>query len=402
MIAITGGVYLEVCMSPSWSEVYGSGGRAASAIARLGGDAELNCYADDERSEVIKARSELEGFALVNTAISKSTKFAYHHCLETPTIHFGDLKQKPIPVQAEHVIQFGFIEGGAIVTADFAVYDPQNPGSPEKFESNGSTARHLALILNKTEASILYEMPAASATEIAKKVISSGEAEVVIIKMGPLGALVCDETGHHHIPAYFTESVWKIGSGDVFVATFGYFWMERGIAPLEAATLASKATAYYCENMGFPSFAQLKEFKPEPIVASQQYLDGQNPQVYLAGPFFTMAQLWLIDEVRKNLREAGLIVFSPYHDIGMGAAEDVVHQDLKAIDDCNLLFAIGDGLDSGTMYEIGYARAKNKPVILYTENETAENKKMMEGSGCMLFTDYVTAIYNCVWEAMRL
>jgi nucleoside 2-deoxyribosyltransferase len=80
--------------------------------------------------------------------------------------------------------------------------------------------------------------------------------------------------------------------------------------------------------------------------------------VYLAGPFFDLAQVWLIEQARANLREMGLEVFSPYHDIGLGSANDVVAKDLEGIDASHLVFAIADGLDPGTLYEIGYARTK--------------------------------------------
>ncbi|MCF5884434.1 nucleoside 2-deoxyribosyltransferase, partial [Aeromonas veronii] len=62
----------------------------------------------------------------------------------------------------------------------------------------------------------------------------------------------------------------------------------------------------------------------------------------------------------------------------------------------------GDGLDSGTIYEIGYARALNKPVIFYAENESVQDKKMIEGSNCYITDDYVSAIYHTVWEAIVL
>jgi nucleoside 2-deoxyribosyltransferase len=95
-------------------------------------------------------------------------------------------------------------------------------------------------------------------------------------------------------------------------------------------------------------------------------------------------------------------VFSPYHDVGHGSADDVVFKDLEAIKKADLVFAVGDGLDSGTVYEVGYARSQDKPVIVYCENETQESLKMMQGSGCTLCEDFVTAIYRSFWIAAAL
>ena len=110
----------------------------------------------------------------------------------------------------------------------------------------------------------------------------------------------------------------------------------------------------------------------------------------------------MVGQARRDLKAMGLSVFSPYHDVGLGSAEDVVEKDLEGVRDCDVLFAIGDGLDSGTIFEIGYARALNKPVVFYAENESAQDKKMMEGSDCVITDDYVSAIYQMTWEAVEL
>lgn len=110
----------------------------------------------------------------------------------------------------------------------------------------------------------------------------------------------------------------------------------------------------------------------------------------------------MVEQARNNLHEMGLRVFSPYHDVGLGSADDVVAQDLQAIVDCDLMLAITDGLDAGTVYEIGYARALNKPVIVYSERHKGESLKMMEGSGCTLCDNYTTALYTTLWEAVKL
>jgi nucleoside 2-deoxyribosyltransferase len=126
------------------------------------------------------------------------------------------------------------------------------------------------------------------------------------------------------------------------------------------------------------------------------------PRVYLAGPFFTLAQLWLIEQARNDLRAAGLRVFSPYHDVGVGAAQDVVSADLQGVAECDLVFAIGDGMDPGTVFEIGYARAMGKPVVVYCETGPGESLKMMQGTDCLIEADYVSAVYRTLWKAFTL
>lgn len=401
MITIVGGVYRERCMRPAWDEIYGSAGRAATAIARFGGQVELHARVDTESQIVVDARAAAEGFQFVATPAGAGVTFEYIHGLSRPHIRGASASTSRMEITADKVLRFGMIDGTAVVDAEYAVFDPQNATDIESFRDNGSRARHLALVLNQYEANLL--VPGSrelSVEELAGALATQESAEVIIIKMGPLGALVYDNGAISTIPVYRTKRVWKIGSGDTFAAHFAYGWMEAGLSAHEAALLASRATAFYCENQGFPDPTLLANYNPQPLQPSSRYRGGYRPKVYLAGPFFTLAELWIIGQARRDLFALGVQVFSPYHDVGVGSAEDVVEKDLEGVRECDALFAIGDGLDSGTIYEIGYARALNKPVVFYAENESDEDKKMMEGSDCQITDDYVSAIYQTVWAAV--
>jgi hypothetical protein len=399
-IHLVGGLYRELCMRPGWREIYGSAGRAASAIAAAGGNVCLHGYADTIAEDALKQRAVLEQFKVDLTSVPDATTFHYVHGLATPTITAQSLQQTNLVIKQERVVRFGMLEGDAVVHAAWAVYDPQNVSTPVHFFQNGSTADHLALVLNRYEAKVLSGVDG-TPEQMAQALAAAGGAEVVIIKLGPQGALVYTKDAASYIPAYHTEKVWKIGSGDTFVANFAYHWM-LGKPAAEAANQASRATAYYCEYNGFAGVKQLEKYAPSPVVLSQRCQEGYRPSVYLAGPFFTLAQLWLVEQAREQLQALGLNVFSPFHDVGHASASDVAEKDLGAIDSCDILFAISDGLDSGTMYEIGHARAKGKAVVIYCENEPDNALKMMLGAGCVISRDYVSAIYQTLWKAIEL
>ena len=401
-ITVVGGVYEERCMRPQWQEVFGSAGRAASAIASMGISVDLHSYFDRATKEVVESRSALQGVNVYPALIKKALEFHYHHGLEAPRIYGSQEQSASLHVTADNVVRFGMLEGDAIIHGGRVVYDPQNAREPKPFSANGSTARQLAIILNRHEAGLLSGMPDASVQDMAAALLQQNAAQVVVIKQGPFGALVHDGVSIHTVSAYQSERVWKIGSGDNFVAHFAYRWLHENRSAVESADMASKATAYYCQTRGFATPRSLSSFSPAPITPSARYAAGHKPIVYLAGPFFTLAQLWMVEQARADLSAIGLKVFSPYHDVGHGSADDVVLKDIDGINKADMVFAIGDGLDSGTIYEIGYARAKNKPVVMYCENESVENKKMMQGSGCALCDDYVSAVYQTLWTAASL
>jgi hypothetical protein len=399
--AVVGGVYRERCVRPDWDEVFGSGGRAASALANMGQRADLYAYADPTTAESMGARAVLEGFRFSPTMIERAVGFDYLHGLDTPRIS-KPLHSSPIHVKATHVVRFGMLEGDAVVDAERCVYDPQAAAGPQSFASNGSKARSLALVLNWSEALGLTGMSNATPAAIARALREHEPADAVVIKMGPRGALVCEGTTVTQIPSYRSTRVWKIGSGDAFAAAFAYQWLQ-GHKAIDSAAFASKATAHYCQTRTLADLPKLERYKPIAHTLSKRFQSGRRPPVvYLAGPFFSLADLWMIREARVHLGLMGLRVFSPYHDVGHGSADDVVAKDLEAIDRADLIFAICDGLDSGTVYEVGYARSRSKPVVVYSENETAEALKMMAGSSCYLCDDFVSSIYRAFWIASSL
>jgi nucleoside 2-deoxyribosyltransferase len=403
MLTIVGGVYRERCLRPNWDEFYGSAGRAASAIAKLAGKVALHSYMTSQAKGVLDDRKVAEGFDVYDTETTEGVSFYYEHGLARPKFWRPTSQLSPLQVKSNHVLRYGMMEGTAIVHADYAVFDPQNVDGPESFHQNGSTANHLALVLNRYEArALLGAADNFSLDQAAQQLAQQENAEVVIIKCGPQGALVWHSGKITQVPAYETTNVWKIGSGDQFAANFAYAWMEERRDPVGAADRASRATAFYCQHLGFPTASELDSYKPDPILVSDDYKKGVRRKVYLAGPFFTLGGLWVVDQARRSLLDMGLDVFSPYHDVGPGDAADVVPKDIEGIRDCDLLLAIMDGTDAGTVFEVGFAYREGKPVIVYAENETTENCKMMVGAGCFMREDFVSAIYKTVWVAASL
>ena len=108
-------------------------------------------------------------------------------------------------------------------------------------------------------------------------------------------------------------------------------------------------------------------------------------KVYLASPFFEDAELERVDKVKEILDSKGLEVFSPKEHqnehLEFGSIEwrkATFENDVKHIDWCDVVVAIickGNYDDSGTAWELGYAYATNKPVVLV--NITGETINLM-------------------------
>lgn len=407
---IVGGTYLERCIEPTTNQLMGSGVRAAQVITTLGGSANLVTFVGNDEVNDLNVASHIFGFSLDTELIPKTVCFLYQHPLARPSIfnlYKESLARLPLRCGDKNelkdiVLRFGLIEGDAVVHGRKVVYDPQNPRDPQPFRANGSTASELIVIANLHEGRLLAGDTSneLSVKKVASKILELERASSVILKCGSAGAFVFTPNESRNVPCFRTDRVFSIGSGDVFAAVFTYCWGELDFSIFDSAEKASRLTALYCDRGVIDSSLCLDSetsFPPLKIDLERNFAGT----VYLAGPFFTMAERWLIDEAREVLISQGLSVFSPYHDVGMGNADDVVPKDLEGIKSSDSVFAIVDGLDSGTLFEIGYAIALGKPVVAFVQNESDEDLKMLSGSGCVVRNDFVTAIYQVTWMTLE-
>jgi nucleoside 2-deoxyribosyltransferase len=408
MIHVAGGCYVELCVEPLWDQLFGSGLRAAAAISELSDAVELTTYcADKERPNLETLAASFDISVHVNSS-PQTIRFSYYHGLSEPRIRPPlQLVKKTAPqtVTAPHVLRFGLFESDLIVHGERVVYDPQDAYNPRPFAENGSTANHLAIVAN------LWETRALSGdvdlnldhVRLGRLVLKAQGAEVVVIKRGSLGATVITETEAIDIPVYRTKSVWPIGSGDVFAGTFAYYWASESLTAEAAAHQASLATAYYCESKVLPIPKDIGTvFERPPVVPGEGGFPASSKQVYVAAPFFTMAERWMLEQSCRHLKEQGLKVFSPYHDVGYGPAARVVPADIDGLNKSDLVYAMLDGLDTGTVFEVGHARAMGKPVIAFVQTESEDDLKMLEGTGCEIVRDFVSSIYRATWAAIAL
>ncbi|MBU9837330.1 nucleoside 2-deoxyribosyltransferase [Rahnella sp. L72c] len=407
MIHIIGGVYRERCLKPAWDDIYGSGGRAALAIAQMGTDVHLHAYIPERFLDSFNFKTSLIDssiFEITPYPTTEEIEFNYNHGLD-PIMPPRVRETSNIVVQEVNILVFGMLECGFKTTSEFAVYDPQNTLCTESFSKYGSTAVHLALVLNENEARVLNGSSNSECLhDVIKALHIKENAEVIVVKRGPEGATISYDNKFFNITAYETDTVWKIGSGDCFSAHFANNWIVNKNRPEEAAIKASIATSYFCNSATLPSPFLLDGYTPKPIKTHEKF-KSNSKTVYIASPFFTLSQLWMVEQIRYNLQEMGVKVISPYHDIGLIESFsptrleqfNIASQDLSAITRSDIIFGIADGNDPGTIFEIGYAVSLGKKVVLLAENFPENDLTMFYHENIVITHDYVTAIYKTLW-----
>lgn len=405
MLEIAGGLYHEHCQFPFWHEYYGSGGRAAAALATNTDLVKLHTYVHKEDRPRAESLAKEFGFDIEGIETNQRIVFEYFHSLGRPEIFPFELdieQNQPLELEAEHILRFGMLEGEARVFGKRVVYDPQSSRHPKPYFQNGSKAEKLAIVCNYSEARSLSNEKKLDA--IGFRLLDSG-ADVVVIKQNVLGCVVYAKNKKmKQVPAYRSDYVAKIGTGDIFSAVFAHLWADQQYDPIESAQIASMAVAEYCSNATTLPLGILKQdlerkWSGKSVVGYFEKIESS--QVYLAGPFFTMGQKWMVDEAHDILREFRVNVFSPVHKIGLGVASIVAKADLKAIDQSQILFAVLEEIDAGTIFEIGYAFSKGKKIIVYAGRKFDEHTlTMIIGTDCKIYRDFTTAIYNVFWNLL--
>lgn len=406
-LTVVGGVYGEECGYPRITLTRGSGGRASIFLASGGVSLTLNSHLGPQFESEFRRLSETFKFQLNCSSAEYDCWFRYRHPLSSPRIFKLNKTslprcQKSSAIHTTNAIVFGMLEGRSVLHGKKVVYDPQDGSNATAFDVNGSSAESLAVVASLSEGIALTGE--SEPEQIVSKLLKT--ADVVIIKCGVQGALVATKTQSQWISPFPSKRVFKIGSGDIFTASFGYAWLLKNVDPFDAAWFASYAVSKYVETgIDIISPALLDDMLVESlrrqVSRSQKSIRAiPNTQIYLAGPFFNTAQQWLIDEARSILRDFGFNVFSPIHDVGEGDVNTVASADLKALQESGIVIALLDGLDPGTIFEIGYARALDIPVVVAAENVSASDLTMIIGSGCEVTNDFATAIYSTCWHLM--
>ena len=393
---VVGGTYAETCCKPTIRNVVGSGIRAAGVLAGIAPDTVFHTAVDDQMAEIARATAAGLGLNAEWTTRTEPVAFTYYTPLSSPSIDGrSSVTKRPIEAEAEAALVFGMVEAVPKVKARKLVFDPQQPRELKDLEISNLTAEELVIVANATETRNLGRD--ADLRTAASNLLASSGAKAVVTKGGAWGALVTTESGQEAVGPHPTPRVSPIGTGDVFAAALAWAWGTQGADTVEAARVASGVVAAWTSTETLPVAASA--FSDHSGL--EDALPPKDVRVYLASPYFTLGEQWLVDLARDSLHGLGASCFSPFHDVGPGG-DEVAEADLKGIEECGSMLAIVDGNDGGTLFEVGYATKLGIPIsALSTDTEGGgEYLKLLRGSGAEVHSDFSTAVYRAIWLGM--
>lgn len=395
MISVIGGTYREIDYDDISFEIFGSGFRCAKFLLENNCNVKFYTSGNSEVYRFLKEnRKVYDKLAFECTESDEIITFKYSFALDNPNIFPNILnikKTKDIESNDTNIICYGMLETNFKVKGEKIIYDPQTSLRPVKFKEIGK-AEQLIYIVNQNEAKTISSSN--NLSDIKNYFFEEEKVKAFIIKNGPYGATLYYDDKEFRIPSYISRNVNKIGSGDIFTSSFGYYWMEKNLSLEDCAIYASKSTSLYCDKKVFVDTTGIEE----QIFQEFKSKDLSNKQVYLASPFFSIAELVMVDKIRDAFLEFGIKVFSPFHDIGLGDDVSIARQDVEGINNSDIIFCVFDNLDSGTLIESGYSLARNKKIIGY--HRTCDESKflMLKPGEIKIFNNLTTAIYHTIWS----
>jgi len=99
-------------------------------------------------------------------------------------------------------------------------------------------------------------------------------------------------------------------------------------------------------------------------------------KVYVAGGWFTPEQIDSLEDVEYCVKLMDSTSFMPRHmNLGEDGCnwDDIFSENIKHLNSSSLVIASTAGKDMGTIWECGYAYAKNIPIVYYTKGITKPN-----------------------------
>lgn len=279
---------------------------------------------------------------------------------------------------------------------------------PKPNEASINEARRLlphvdVLLVNEEEATMLSGFR--DGESAAKTLIGQGVKKVVI-KRGVRGCLVVEGAILKNVPAFKSEAICTLGSGDVFAGALVASYMQNGNL-LESVEIASCVAAHFIERIApegaLTKLAAEHEMKKRPKI---HVPDTDNKYIYLAGPFFCEQERIWVDRVCVALESAGLQIYSPSRENGIitlssteAERERTFISDLELIEQSKVVVALLDHEDSGTHFEIGYAHKKGIPVIgLQTSGDQPNNMILF---GCQKIVRSLSELIEELYERLR-
>lgn len=256
------------------------------------------------------------------------------------------------------------------------------------------------LLVNEEEALLLSE--SIDINEAIRKLEKMGP-RYTIIKKGHKGCILVQEGEKIEIPAYKSNVVCTLGSGDVFGGALAATFLETGDIEY-SVQVGSCVAANFIESFVIETVIDKVGVEKDIHYREKFIINEASPKrIYLAGPFFSKQELNWVHYIGKRLEAACFTILSPSrengvinNDTSLEQRKSIFQADINLLNSADIVVALLDHDDPGTCFEIGYAFEKGIPVYGYKTSQT--NLNNMIQCGCVQTTDNIEELIRVLYE----
>ena len=269
----------------------------------------------------------------------------------------------------------------------------------------------LAAIITSTSSELFLEKASDDLSALTLE-LSELSPSAVLLKENRGGSRVIDISSGQtdEVPALLGDTVNSVGVGDVYSAVFVSL---LGTDVFGAAWKAARAATCYAQTTYPDDFKRDVQRSLAVSVVQMRELGGTvlpwhvRPtfKIYFAAPDFTYIERTHLDKALDALGYHNICVRRPVQENGELKPQSQMHEmraaylgDLRLLNECEVVFALPQGRDPGTLVEIGLALAAGKPVITY--DPLNENANTMVIAGSTVYSNSLDACLNGLFEAM--
>lgn len=234
------------------------------------------------------------------------------------------------------------------------------------------------LLVNEEEALLLSE--STNINEAIKKLIKMGQ-KYTIIKRGHKGCILAYDGKIINTPAFRSNVVCTLGSGDAFGGAFAASFLNTGDIEY-SVEVGNCVAANFIESITIETVIDKTGVEID-LKSRKKIVTEEKPpkKIYLAGPFFSIQEQNWVQSISDRLESANFKVISPSRENGIIKKEtsleqryEIFQSDIQLLNGADCVLSLLDHNDPGTCFEIGYAFKKGIPVYgLKTSQDDLNN-----------------------------
>ncbi|XID91612.1 PfkB family carbohydrate kinase [Paenibacillaceae bacterium WGS1546] len=256
------------------------------------------------------------------------------------------------------------------------------------------------LLVNEEETILLSETTCIK--ESIEKLKTMGP-RYIVIKRGHKGCILITDEKIVEVPAYKSNVVCTLGSGDAFGGALAATFIETGDIEY-SVQVGNCVAANFIESIAIETVIDRAGVEKDIYTREKFVVDEATPiKIYLAGPFFSDQEIHWVRHVGNKLESARFDVLSPSRENGVISKDtsiekrkDIFQSDIDLLNSCDIVVALLDHDDPGTCFEIGYAFAKGTPVYGLKTSHTDLNN--MIKFGCIEIIEDIEELIRVLYE----